>query len=161
MLYPIRDRDSNRNMEKEMNKFSRNSQEQVNSCHPDLQIILNHSIGLCPVDFGVSEGHRSIELQQKYFKEGKSKIDGVTKMGKHNYYPSLAADIFPYVNGKADYSPETVTFVTAFIAGVAAILLEKGEISHGLRWGGNWDMDGEILTDQTFDDRPHIELVNL
>ncbi len=27
-----------------------------------------------------------------------------------------------------------------------------------LRWGGNWNMDAEILTDQGFDDYPHVEI---
>lgn len=28
-----------------------------------------------------------------------------------------------------------------------------------IRWGGNWDMDGEPVTDQNFQDLVHFELV--
>ena len=47
------------------------------------------------------------------------------------------------------------------INGVAEMLYKQGGITHKLRWGGNWDMDGEILIDQSFDDRPHVELIKI
>jgi hypothetical protein len=28
-----------------------------------------------------------------------------------------------------------------------------------IRWGGNWDMDGEPITDQDFQDLVHFELI--
>ena len=77
-----------------MFKFSKRSIDKLNTCHKDLQLIMNTVISVSNIDFGISEGHRSIELQNKYFKEGKSQIDGITKKGKHNYDPSLAVDMF-------------------------------------------------------------------
>lgn len=142
-----------------MNRFSKASKRKLSTCHEDLQLIMNTAIDLSPVDFGIADGHRPVERQLKYFNDGKSKIDGVNKKGKHNYFPSLAVDFYPYVNGKADYSHETVSYVSGFIMGIASMLLKQGRVTHKIRWGGNWDMDGEILTDQSFDDRPHIELL--
>jgi peptidoglycan L-alanyl-D-glutamate endopeptidase CwlK len=110
------------------------------------------------IDFGIAEGERSVERQKELFDQGSSKIDGVTRKGKHNYSPSLAVDIYPFINGAAVWDNETLSFLAGFIHGIAARLLEEGKISHGLRWGGNFDMDGEIL-EQSFDDRPHFELV--
>jgi peptidoglycan L-alanyl-D-glutamate endopeptidase CwlK len=122
---------------------------------------MNVAITVCPIDFGIAEGHRSVELQNKYFKEGKSKIDGINRKGKHNYEPSMAADIYLFINGKASWDKEGLSYVMGHINAVAELLYQQGQISHKLRWGGNWDMDGEILLDQSFDDRPHIELIKV
>jgi len=122
-------------------------------------LILRTSISICPIDFGIAEGHRSIALQKKYFDEGKSKIDGITKTGKHNSKPSMATDIYLFINGKASWDNETLSYVMGHINAVAEMLFAQGKITHKIRWGGNWDMDGEILLDQSFDDRPHIELI--
>lgn len=142
-----------------MYTFGKTSNDRLNTCHPDLQLILRTAIKLTNIDFGVSDGHRSIELQQKYFKEGKSKIDGIKVKGKHNYMPSLAADIYPFVNGGMKWDNEHLSYLAGLIHGVAEMLLAEGRINHRIRWGGNWDMDGEILLDQSFDDRPHFELI--
>lgn len=141
------------------NKFSKTSEERLLTCHPDLQLILRKAIAISDIDFGIAEGHRSIEKQQQYFKEGKSKIDGIKKLGKHNYTPSMAADIYAFVNGKASWDNEHITYLAGLINAVADMLLEQEKITHTIRWGGNWDMDGEILIDQSFDDRPHFELI--
>ncbi len=123
-----------------------------------MQLIMNTAISISDVDFGIAEGHRSVEKQKQYFDEGKSKIDGITRKGKHNYEPSMAADYYPYVGGRADYEREKVTYIAGIIHAAAEMLYDEGSIFHKIRWGGNWDMDGEILTDQSFDDRPHVEL---
>lgn len=120
---------------------------------------MHNAINVSDVDFGIAEGHRSVALQQKYFKEGKSKIDGIKTLGKHNYNPAMAVDIYPFVDGKANYTPEIVTYIAGIIRVVSEILYSSGKITFKIRWGGNWDMDGLILIDQSFDDRPHFELV--
>ena len=142
-----------------MYKFGNTSKSRLQTCHKDIQLIMNESIKITNVDFGIAEGHRSIEKQQQYFKEGKSKIDGVNKKGKHNYMPSFAVDIYPYFENGAKWDNEHLSFLSGIIHAVSEILFADGKISHKVRWGGNWDMDGIILIDQSFDDRPHFELV--
>ena len=73
--------------------------------------------------------------------------------------PSLAFDIYAFVKGKANWERHNLCVVGGVIMGTAKALLDAGHIGHRLRWGGNWDMDGEILTDQQFDDMPHFELI--
>ncbi len=142
-----------------MFKFGKTSKKRLNTCHSDIQLIMNESIKITNVDFGIAEGHRSIEKQKQYFKEGKSKIDGVNKKGKHNYTPSLAVDIYPYFDNGAKWDNEHLSYLSGIIHGVSEMLFASGKITHKVRWGGNWDMDGIILIDQSFDDRPHFELV--
>ncbi len=142
-----------------MYKFGNTSKSRLQTCHKDIQLIMDEAIKITNVDFGIAEGYRSIEKQQQYFKEGKSKIDGVSKKGKHNYSPSLAVDIYPYFENGAKWDNEHLSYLSGIIHAVSEILFADGKISHKVRWGGNWDMDGIILIDQSFDDRPHFELV--
>lgn len=142
-----------------MYKFGNTSKSRLQTCHKDIQLIMNEAIKITNVDFGIAEGYRSIEKQQQYFKEGKSKIDGVSKKGKHNYSPSLAVDIYPYFENGAKWDNEHLSYLSGIIHAVSEILFADGKISHKVRWGGNWDMDEIILIDQSFDDRPHFELV--
>lgn len=143
--------------------FGNKSDKKLNTCHADLQLIMRTAIALSRMDFGIAEGKRSDATQAKYFAEGKSKCDGVTSKSKHQVTRSqpkaMATDVFPYVNGKADYSMETLSYLAGHIVAVSEMLYSFGRISHVVRWGGNWDGDGEILTDQEFDDRPHFELI--
>ena len=139
-------------------EFSKASKKALRTCHKDLQLIMNTAISMTTIDFGISEGYRSLERQKALFDLDKSKIDGITRKGKHNYNPSLACDIYPYVNGAACYFPETLSYLAGMIEFIAKQLYMNKEISHLIRWGGNWNGNSEILTDQSFDDRPHYEL---
>ncbi len=140
--------------------FGNRSKQNLASCHPDLQLIAEESLKVSQVDFGISEGHRSIEKQLEYFNTGKSKVDGIKIKGKHNYQPSLAFDIYAYVSGKPKLAFNTtyLSYLGGVITSVANRLLNEGRISHKIRWGYNWDSDGEIGTDQRFQDMPHFEL---
>lgn len=135
-----------------MYSFSNTSKDRLSTCHEDLQKIFEVAISLSPVDFGISEGHRSLERQKQLFDEGKSKIDGISKKGKHNYTPSKAVDVYAWVNGKASWDKSHLCVIAGVVMAVAA------NYSIKLRWGGNWDMDGEVISDQTFQDLPHFEL---
>ena len=141
-----------------MYKFSNKSKERLNTCHEDLRLIANIAIQRSQIDFGIAEGHRSVERQYDLYKAGLSKIDGVNKRGKHNYKPSLAFDIYAWVNGKSSYDQRYIIFIAGVILAVAKELKEQGRIETELRWGGNWDGDGEIITDQSFNDLVHFEI---
>ncbi len=140
--------------------FGDRSKKNLDTCHSDLQLIASEAIKVTTIDFGVSEGHRSIERQNKLFKEGKSKIDGINKKGKHNYNPSLAFDIYIYIRGKGSlaYDERHLCFIGGLLTAIAKRLYSEGKISHILRWGANWDGDGELIYDQSFQDLPHFEL---
>lgn len=144
-------------------EFGTRSEEKLSTCHEDLQKILRLAIRRSIIDFGISEGHRSIERQQQLFHEGKSKIDGINKKGKHNFEPSHAVDIYAYhpdveIRRKIAYNTESLSYISGVIHSCAIELFEKGEVEHLIRWGGNWDHDGVILIDQNFDDLPHFEI---
>ena len=64
-----------------MAKFSNTSLQKLNTCHPDIVLIMSEAIKIA--DFTILEGSRPDELQYKYFKEGKSKLDGIKQKSKH------------------------------------------------------------------------------
>lgn len=141
-----------------MYSFGKNSQDRLNTCHEDLKLICNEVIKY--IDFSVLEGTRSLETQQKYFKDGKSTLDGIKHKSKHQSTPSYAVDIAPYPIDFKQQSKSKARFY--FLAGMmfqaSNELYDKGLITHKLRWGGDWDGDKEFY-DQSFDDLPHFELV--
>ena len=134
-------------------KFGKTSLERLSTCDDRLQNLFMIAISRSPVDFGIAEGHRTIARQKKLYDEGKSKIDGVTRKGKHNYSPSRAVDVYAWVNGKASWDKKHLIL----IAGVVLACAKEARID--IRWGGNWDGDGEIISDQNFIDLPHYELI--
>lgn len=131
-----------------MAKFGDKSKALLATCHPDLQKIMNEAIK--HFDFTVIEGARTLERQQQLFKEGKSKLDGINKKGKHNHSPSLAVDIAPYPIDWND--TKRFFYLAGLIEGIAT------SMGIAIIWGGDWDSDGDYK-DQTFNDYPHFELV--
>lgn len=154
-------------------QFGQRSKEKLETLHPDLQKTLLMAISVSQVDFGIAEGHRSVEKQQEYYAIGRTtqldkspitNIDGVTKKGKHNYKPSLAVDIFVWhdnqsMRRKIAYDPVHLGYLAGVILTCAEFLKKKGEITNTIRWGNNWDMDGVIAYDQNLDDAPHFEII--
>lgn len=146
-----------------MFKFGLRSLENLETCHEDLQTIHLEAIKTSRVDYGISEGHRSLERQKELFDEGKSRIDGISKKGKHNYYPAQATDIYAFVpeNKKMAFDKVHLAYLAGHIMEVARRLYDEGKVKHRLRWGGNWDGDGTLLIDQSLKDMPHFELMGV
>jgi peptidoglycan L-alanyl-D-glutamate endopeptidase CwlK len=138
-------------------KFGNRSTIQLNTCHIDLQKICNEVIKY--TDFSVIEGERTLEQQQIYFKDKKSKLDGINQKSKHQSKPSMAVDIAPHpIDFKNEYKAKVRFFYLAGCMFMASeYLYNNKEITHKLRWGGDWDSDKDFQ-DQSFDDLPHFEL---
>ena len=129
-----------------MPRFGKRSLRILNQCHEDLQHVAYAVIK--DFDFSVIEGHRGEIMQNHYFDKGLSKKR--YPEGKHNSEPSEAIHCIPYpINWK---DRERMTFF-------AGMFIQAGrDIGIGIRWGGDWDQDGEVL-DNNFDDLTHFELV--
>lgn len=144
-------------------RFGSTSNRKLGTCHPDLQKVMGLAISRSRIDFGIREGMRTLETQQHYFELGYTTLDGVEKKSKHQSDPSMAADIYIYhpdikIRRKLQYDKASLAYVAGVIVSCTKELYEKGEIKYDVRCGLNWDMDGVILMDQSFDDMPHFEL---
>ena len=132
-------------------KLGKRSIANRNTCNSNVQKVINKSIDLDIMDFTVVQGHRGQEEQDKYYYEGKSRVKWPN--GKHNKYPSEAADIAPCINGDVSWNKIHCVHLAGIVLAVAEMQGVK------LRWGGNWDMDYEPVTDQDFQDLVHYEEV--
>lgn len=148
-----------------MYKFSKTSLSRLETCEEDLQRVARLAISRSDIDFGIAQGSRAVAQQKQYYLEGKSKVnpdaysDEVLPLkGKHivnELYPKSGAfDIYAYYNGKAQYDTPSLCYIGGVIMSCAK------ELGVEIRWGANWDMDGIIITDQSFQDLPHFELRN-
>ena len=130
-----------------MYKFGKKSKEKLDTVEDKLANLA--TAVLAHVDIGVLEGYRNKATQNEYYREGKSKLE--YPLSKHNSYPSIAIDLGVYVNGRLTWDPKYYYQLAGFMLAYA----EMQGIS--IRWGGDWDMDGD-LGDQTFNDLVHFEL---
>lgn len=155
-----------------MNQFGTTSKERLDTCQQDLVKIFELAISRSSIDFGIAQGARTWEQQLDYFNQGKSKLDPRLEanksrakhvVGKGWRELSEAVDIYIYhpnyeTRRKLAYDIPSLAYMAGIVQSCALELFHCGEVSHVIRWGGNWDSDGIILQDQSFDDLPHFEL---
>ena len=128
-----------------MPKFGRASKKRLKTCDEDLVFLFEEVVKY--FDCKVLEGHRGKKLQNKYFKEGKSKLKFPD--GNHNKNTSTAIDVVPYPVDWEDR--ERMTYFAGYVKGIAMML------GIPIRWGGDWNSNND-LKDNNFDDLPHFEL---
>ena len=121
------------------------------TCDPRLRVLL--SVVADGFDCTIVQGRRDKATQDKYFAEGKSKLQW--PKSKHNVLEpemlSKAVDTTPYINGKMVWDASQCYFFAGYVLGTA------DRLGINIRWGGDWDMDRD-LSDNTFNDLVHFEL---
>ncbi len=142
-----------------MPKFGDRSTNKLLTCDQRLQLVFNKVIK--KIDCAVICGYRNQTKQDAAFINGKSKVQFPNS--KHNSFPSMAADVTPYITGRGIPWPDKKdkTFmkdVGAWYLLIGYTLAIAGEMGIILRSGADWDRDWDI-TDQRFDDLPHFEIV--
>lgn len=135
--------------------FGKRSLANLANVNPRLVAICNRAVEV--YDFSVIEGHRTVERQLELFEQGKSKIDGISKKGMHNYDPSMAVDLLPYPSTLHNVNVWNDEFRFHLLAGV--MFTCAYQLGERIRWGGDWNGDGS-RADQTFHDLPHFELID-
>ena len=128
-----------------MYKFGDRSKKCLSQCDGKLQDVAHKAIKV--INFSVIESYRDDAKQNEYFDLGLSKLRAGES--KHNVKPSKAMHLVPYpIDWK---NRERFTFLAGIVIGISK------ELDIDIRWGGDWDSDGE-LTDNGFDDLCHFEL---
>tara|TARA_R100001594_G_scaffold136728_1_gene179251 strand:+ start:44 stop:421 length:378 start_codon:yes stop_codon:yes gene_type:complete len=124
-----------------MPRFGKRSKERLKGVDTKLVNVLNELIKI--MDVTIIEGLRSEERQEKLLKEGKTK----TKFSKH--IQGKAVDLAPYPIDWDDR--DRFHYMGGMIRGIAK------QLNVNVRWGGDWDSDGETK-DNSFDDLVHVEI---
>lgn len=109
-------------------KLSQRSRDHLVGVNPKLVEVVNRAIKITVVDFGVTEGLRTIETQEAYVKAGKSQ----TMNSKH--LNGNAVDLVAYMDGK-------VSWELNLYDNIADAMREAAlEVGLPLRWGAAWNV---------------------
>ena len=128
------------------NKYSQNSQDNLDSCHWKLRPIFIEALQV--MDNAILEGHRGQERQDELFANGKSRVG--FPYSKHNTIPSEAVDAIP---SPVDWEDERRMI---YFAGIVKGIAHRRGVK--IRWGGDWDQDTQVK-DNKFNDLVHFELI--
>ena len=124
-----------------MPKFGKRSKERLRGVDTRLVNVLNELVKI--MDVTIIEGLRSEQRQEKLLKAGSTK----TKFSKH--IEGKAVDLAPYPIDWKDR--DRFHYMGGMIRGIAK------QLNVPVRWGGDWDGDGETK-DNSFDDLVHVEI---
>ena len=124
-----------------MPRFGRRSKERLKGVDAKLVNVLNELIKI--MDVTIIEGLRTEDRQDELVAQGKSK----TKYSKH--LVGKAVDLAPYPIDWEDR--ERFHYMGGMVRGIGQ------QLGVNIRWGGDWDSDGEIK-DNSFDDLVHVEI---
>ena len=111
-----------------MFKLSKSSIDKLAGVDPRLAAVVKRAIQLSTVDFGVSEGLRTLETQKKYVAAGKSQ----TLKSKH--LDGDAVDLVAYIDGQ-------VCWELNVYDNIADAMAKAGkELKLPIRWGAAWNV---------------------
>lgn len=129
-----------------MATFDKGSAERLARAHPLLQKLMNEAIKKTP--FVILDSQRGKAAQELAFRQKRTKAHFGNSA--HNWAPSIALDVCPLpVNWK-----NTKPFV---VLAQQVILPLANAMQIPIRWGGDWNMNGNIH-DESFVDMPHYEM---
>lgn len=136
-----------------MRKWGQRSLDVYDTLDPRLQEVMDYVLDEV-ADVSLICGHRNQHDQNELYYARPQRTQVQWPNSKHNMLPSLAVDFQPYPYPARQ---EKLWASLAYVAGRAIAYAES--IGVTLRWGGDWDRDGE-LTDQNFDDLFHLEIMD-
>lgn len=109
-------------------KLSQKSIDRFDGVKNELIDVVTRAIEISTVDFGVTEGLRSIETQRKYVETGKSQ----TMDSKH--LTGDAIDLVAYINGQVSWE---LNLYDNLADAMKQAAIEKNV---GIRWGAAWNV---------------------
>ena len=128
-----------------MPAFGTRSKERLRGVDTRLRNVLNEVVKF--YDITILEGMRTEDRQRELVAKGASQ----TMKSKH--IDGKAVDIAPYP--VPDWKNKD-----QFVYMAGRVMQEADNQKVPVRWGGNWDRDNEVVTDQKFDDLVHFEITD-
>ncbi|EEO8517980.1 M15 family metallopeptidase [Salmonella enterica subsp. enterica serovar Rubislaw] len=118
-------------------KFSQRSENNLKGVNPDLVKIVRRALQLSPVDFGITEGLRTVERQRQLVAAGKSQTMNSRHISGH------AVDVFAYPTSAGSWEWKYYEQIATAFKQAAK------ELNIPVEWGGDW---------KTLKDGPHFQL---
>lgn len=112
--------------------FSNRSKQYLSKIDPRLQLLMTITLSLSTIDFGITAGLRTTTQQQAVYQDGKSQLDGITKISKHQL--GLAVDLVCYHPNTRQVTYEVQYYY--YLAGLIQSLAQT--LGYNIAWGGWW-----------------------
>ena len=123
--------------------LGKRSLDNLKNVNADLVRVVKRAIEITAIDFTVIEGFRTEARQRELVRKGASKTMNSRHLTGH------AVDLYPV--GRPIPWEQCKDIAKAMFAA-------SSELNIKIRWGGDWDMDGDSK-DESFYDGPHFELL--
>ena len=118
-------------------KLSMRSKSRLQGVHPDLVAVVNRAIEITTIDFGVTEGLRTVERQKILVGQGAS----TTMNSRH--ITGHAVDLVAFIGAEVRWDWPLYHKIAD------AMKTAAKELNVLIEWGGDW---------RTFKDGPHFQL---
>lgn len=129
------------------------SEKRLEGVNPTLVSIVRRAAKRLPFSLFVVEGLRTRERQAELYAQGRTKPGKKVTWTLHSkHLEGKAVDLAPLINGAIDW-----TDLSKFDAIAKAMQDAAKEVGVSVRWGGDWDMDGQPR-ERGESDSPHFEL---
>ena len=133
-----------------MYKLSQRSLDRLVGVHPNLVKIVKRAIEITRQDFSVLEGVRTPQRQQELYAQGRTAPGPIVTWTLNSpHLHGRAVDLVPY--------PLDWNDLKKFDAIAMAMFDAADELGFKLRWGADWDQDGNLREKGELDS-PHFEL---
>ena len=136
--------------------FSKRSLDNLKGVHPDLVKVVQRALELSKVDFTVIEGVRSQARQDELWAQGRTKPGPVVTWVKTSGTHGIHADGYGHAVDMVPY-PVDWDDLKRFDQMAEAMFQASKELGIKIRWGANWDQDGNPR-EAGESDSPHFEL---
>lgn len=147
--------------------LGKQSLKNLSGVHPDLVRVMKEAIKDTPIDFTITDGGRTVEMQKALYRKGRdangkvinkglvvTNADGVKNRSNHQAHEDgffHAVDLYPYVDRKIDFDD-----VHGFLPAIAKHILSVAKrLGIQITWGGNFKA---TATKPKGWDKPHFEL---
>ncbi|MEG1214580.1 MAG: M15 family metallopeptidase [Leclercia sp.] len=117
--------------------FSQRSENNLRGVHQDLVSVVRLALELSTIDFGITEGLRTVERQEQLVAEGKSQTMNSRHLSGH------AIDVFAYPAPAGSWDGKWYQRISE------AFKQAGKELGTPVEWGGDW---------KTLKDGPHFQL---
>lgn len=129
------------------------SEKRLEGVNDALVNVVRRAAKRLPFTLFVVEGLRTRERQAELYAQGRTKPGRKVTWTLHSkHLEGKAVDLAPLINGAIDWAD-----LSKFDAVAKAMQDAAKEVGVTVRWGGDWDMDGQPR-ERGESDSPHFEL---
>ena len=126
-------------------KLSQRSLSRLEGVHPDMVAIVKRAIEITDVDFGVSQGVRTLAQQKEYVRTGKSQTMNSKHLPQSDGY-SHAVDVVAYIGGDVAWELNLYDNIADAFKRAAQ------ELGVSIKWGAAWNVPDMTKWDGTMEE---------